>query len=303
MDELQASGINTSSTEHLSLVFTPPSRAKGSVSPAIIEIGVQHPSKNTAQRIAEVASQVYADYITDRQLVFLNQRRQEVETQVVQFEQKLRSVLEQKREVLRQESAIAQEASQTILAANERLLGQLPVILDDFRRQIGIANVGLAASTEAIDNTTGSLRAQIVALQTEWQSSLGPSLATLYALEAQPEFQIASIHEGPLRAKYEESLRVINTLSDNIDPEVVAVLEGGTSAGLVSVIGVRSRFLLVGGGVMGLVAGWILANLGEYLLTLRARRKATADQNQTDTSTDTSDEEEQPIEERQLTPV
>ena len=96
---------------------------------------------------------------------------------------------------------------------------------------------------------------------------------------------------------------LINTLSDNIDPEVVAVLEGGTSAGLVSVIGVRSRFLLVGGGVMGLVAGWILANLGEYLLTLRARRKATADQNQTDTSTDTSDEEEQPIEERQLTPV
>jgi len=230
-----------------------------------------------------------------------------VGAQVDQFEQELLGVLVLKRDALRQEASQAEEASQAILEANERLLGQLPILLDDFRRQIGIANLGLSADTEAIDVTTSNLRLQIEDLQSEWQTKLRSSLTVLYAAEAQPEYRLAVIQEGPIQDKYEESLRTLNTLSYNNNPDVVTVLETGTTAGRVSAIGLRPRFLLLGGGAVGLVAGWILANLGEYLLLLRSRRKAAAAQDQadipTDTPTDMPEEEQSITKERQMSPV
>ena len=302
MDELRAGGVDTSALRKLSLEITAPSRTQISVGPAIIEISVQYPGPATAQKIAEAASKVYADYITERQETCLNQRLQEVGAQVAQFEEDLRGVLNLKRDALKLEATKVQEASQTILETNERLLGQLPVLLDDFRRQIGLANVGLNAGTEGIDIATGNLRAQIEALQSQWQTELRPSLTVLFAAEAQPEYRLSVIQEKPIQDKYEEALRTLSTLSGNINPDVVAVLETGTSAGRVSAIGLRPRIVLVGGGVVGLIAGWILANLGEYLLLARARRKAAAEQHQADTPTD-APEEEPIIEERQMSPV
>ena len=301
VEELQSTGMSPASLSRMSLKISSPSRTKISVGPAIIEIAVQYPGPVTAQRIAEVASRVYSEYITERQKAFLSQRREEVEAQVTLYEQELRDVLGIKRDALRQEATKVQEASRTILDANERLLGQLPVLLDDFRRQIGVANLGLGADTEGIDIATGNLRAEIEALQSEWQTELRPSLTVLFAAEAQPDYRIAIIQEQPIKARYEEALRIVNTLPKDISPDVVTVLETGTSAGRVSAIGLRPRFLLLGGGVMGLVAGWILANLGEYFLLLRSRRKAA--QNDADLLETESEKEEEKEEERKMSPV
>ncbi len=298
MAELSTKGIQFPDTEEMSIEIVPPRRGANSVGLAIIQIRVQHADPILAQSIASTASEVYADYITERQVEFLSRRREEVNVQVDRLMQDLLDVLTAKRAALSEEATRIIDANETNLEANEFLLSQLPVLLEEFRVQIGfgldvvgtgpktldvsvgdlqsriesLRINGIAADQELLNASIRKLRLEIEDLHSDWQTRITPTLSVLYTAEAQPEFQLALAQERPIGAKYESSLIIRNTLLDIIDARVVTVLSAGTSPELVSNLGVRTRFLLVGGGGIGLILGWIMANLGEYLLLLRTRR-------------------------------
>ena len=250
-----------------------PNRRTSDVRPAVIEVIVRHPDGRNLQKITQVASQVYPEYAIERQREVLDGKQLDLRTKVDQLEAEYRNALEDERRALNEERDTVQGAVQVLLEAHDNVLIQLPVLLDDFRRQVGVANEGLAADPATLDHSINSLRSDFEVLQSEWFGQVKPSLDALYSVEAQPEVQLASSKISVLRPAYQESFQILRTFEYSADPEVVVVLEAGTTPRRVSTIGINRRYLLMFGVVMGFVSGWVLANLGEYVLSVRAVAK------------------------------
>ena len=94
----------------------------------------------------------------------------------------------------------------------------------------------------------------------------------LYAIKAQPDFQIALSKKEVLQPAFKQSFETLRIFEYNADARVVSFLDEGTTISRVSTLDIRRPYALLFGAISGLVSGWVLANLGEYLLIIRANR-------------------------------
>ena len=273
-DELTLQGIYMGQSSFSVEVQGPKAlgRSQTDVRPAVINVSVRHPNRGSLQDIARVASQVYSQYAIERQTLFLNKREQLLRTNVEQLELDLRDALEQQRDALISEQDRVQNTLADLLEAHNNVLGQLPELLDDFRRQVELASNGRAADPRSINGPINSLRAEIELLQTEWLEQIIPSLEVLYAIKAQPDFQIALSKKEVLQPAFKQSFETLRIFEYNADARVVSFLDEGTTISRVSTLDIRRPYALLFGAISGLVSGWVLANLGEYLLIIRANR-------------------------------
>lgn len=254
-----------------------PSRVKERVGPPIITIIVRHPDPASARRVSEVATKVFSEYLRERLNQAQQARVQQAEDQAHMLEDNLRLILIEKGRALGQASEDVSFATQDLLQTHARLLAQLPVLLDDFRRQVGVSNTGLGASTEELDSAIANLRSDLTTVGDAWSTDLRPALQVLYAVEAQPDHQLALIREQPVRAKYGSALVLLTALVSNpYHPSSIEVLQAGSGPRPTPLLGLRRSYAVGGGGMLGLAIGWMLANIGEHLLSRRSRKKEMA---------------------------
>ncbi|MFW6195104.1 MAG: hypothetical protein ACOC5M_01105 [Chloroflexota bacterium] len=277
-DELASSEApNARQAEDSEISVEAPSRSESQVGPAVITLKSRNERSVAARVAAEAATEAYTEYIVQRHNEFLAEHLEKTGTQEDRTRAQLEEVLQTKRDALLEEADRIETATEALISSGNSIAARLPVMLDDFRRQVGAAGDS-SSSTEELDQAIGELRAEIVSLQEDWQSNLDEPLGVLYSAEAQPEYQLAVAREEPMRSRYEKALVSLMALRDSEDLGApVQVLERGTSAELVPVLGIQTRYTMIGGGLAGLILGWVLANLGDFILQTRARRRPNQD--------------------------
>lgn len=277
---LAQEGIIFVETLDQKLTITPPSRNRAQVGAAVITIRAHDPDPAKAQRLAELATQIFMENLLERQDRFLRLRQQQANDQILQLEKELINILSLKRQVLQEEAIGVNTATEDLIDAHERMLGQIPLILGEFQREVQTTDPLLAIDTSYVDNAIVLLGSKVSTLSSEWQTSLAPALRTLYAAEAIPEYQLALIRERPVREHLENAFKLWTSLSTSLSTNgdssnTVIILAKGTTPELVRIFGLRARFILIIGAVLGLTVGWVMSNLGQYLLNLRVQRRNT----------------------------
>ena len=135
--------------------------------------------------------------------------------------------------------------------------------------------VGPGGDTIRLNEAINNLTRQVTGVANAWEGGLKAPLEVLYTIESQPEYRLAVLREEALQSQYRDNLRKFADLTNHVAPGgAVSIVSAGSSGNPIKILGVKKEYILIAGGGVGVLLGWLVANLADRLIGSRARRRS-----------------------------
>ena len=226
-----------------------------------------------AQLLAVRSAEIAADIINDRYTRELEERQRFWDEQIDETSKELKVILQEKRDIIGYESGLPELVASQLAEENSRLISELIIVLSELREESSRLYLDTGADTSALILKIAELTRKVEVVGDSWETRLKVPLEALYAIEAQPDFQFALMREDLVGNKFRNEVVQMNELFQAVTSKEQATIITSKSPEPIALLGIKRRYIYGFGGGIGILIGWLFANLGENLLGLgRSRR-------------------------------